>query len=66
MRRARRPLTLLLTLALAVALSGCKSPENGRPRGGGHGGDGGNYIPGAVHPPSKIDGTKKWTALPKA
>lgn len=52
-------------LAAALALSGCKSPEDGRPRGGGHGGDGGNYTRGAVHAPSKIDGTRTWTARPK-
>ena len=54
-----------LGLSLVLVLSGCASPEDGRPRGGGHGGDGGNYVPGAVHVPSKIDGTKTWTARPK-
>ncbi len=60
MRRPRWP-RLVLALGLALALAGCRSPEDGRPRGGGHGGDGGNYIPGRVHPPSKIDGTKDIT-----
>ena len=57
----------LLTLALtaALALCGCHSPEDGRPRGGGPGGDGGNYTRGAVHVPSKLDGTKTWTSRPK-
>jgi hypothetical protein len=50
----------------AVVLSGCSSPEDGRARGGGHGGDGGNYTPAGVHVPSKIDGTKTWTDRPKA
>jgi len=53
-------------LLAALATAGCSSPENGRPRAGGHGGDGGNYTRGAVHAPSKIDGTKTWTARPKA
>ncbi len=43
---------------IALALTGCDSPEVGRPRGGGRGGDGGNYIPGRIEPPSKIDSTK--------
>jgi hypothetical protein len=55
----------LSAVALAAALAGCSSPEDGRPRGGGPGGDGGNYVPGQVHAPSKIDGTKTWTARPK-
>jgi hypothetical protein len=53
-------------LVVAVVLSGCASPEDGRPRGGGHGADGGNYRPGAVHVPSKLDGTRIWTDRPKA
>lgn len=60
----QRRYTLAL-LSLLIPLSGCTSPEDGRPRGGGPGADGGNYRPGAVHAPSKIDGTKKWTARPK-
>lgn len=48
----------LLAAASLVTAPGCQSPEDGRPRGGGHGGDGGNYRRGAVHVPSKIDGTK--------
>ena len=47
-----------LLLPLALTLSGCYDPEDGRARGGGHGGDARNYIPGRVHPPSKIDSTK--------
>jgi hypothetical protein len=53
----------VIALAGAVA-AGCRSPEDGRPRAGGHGGDAGNYVRGAVHAPSKIDGTKTWTARP--
>ncbi|MCA1685212.1 MAG: hypothetical protein LC745_04365 [Planctomycetia bacterium] len=54
-------------VALAVAaFSGCRSPEDGRPRGGGHGGDGGNYRRGAIHVPSKIDGTKSWADRPRS
>jgi hypothetical protein len=52
--------TVVLVLILLPNLAGCKSPEDGRPRGGGHGADGGNYIPNAIHVPSKIDGTKSW------
>jgi hypothetical protein len=58
-----RLLTLALTMTLA--LCGCHSPEDGRARGGGAGGDGGNYTRGAVHVPSKLDGTKTWTSRPK-
>ncbi len=43
---------------IIIFVSGCTSPEDGRPRGGGPGADGGNYRQGSVHPPSKIDGTK--------
>ncbi len=43
---------------LSVVLAGCTSPEDGRPRGGGPGGDGGNYRAKPIHAPSKIDGTK--------
>ena len=45
-------------IGLALVLAGCRSPEDGRPRGGGPGGDARNLIPGRVHPPSKIDATK--------
>ena len=65
MKRSRRLLTLLLPTLLAPAIGGCGSPEYGRARGGGHGGDGGNYRAGGIHAPSKIDGTKTWTARPK-
>jgi hypothetical protein len=51
---------VLLRMILLLNLAGCNSPEDGRPRGGGHGGDGGNYVPNAIHVPSKIDGTKSW------
>jgi len=64
-RRARR-LVVLSAVAVAVASApGCDSPEDGRPRGGGNGGDGGNYRRGAVHVPSKIDGTKSTDPPPK-
>lgn len=43
---------------LAALLSGCASPEDGRPRGGGHGGDAGNYRGRPIKIPSKIDGTR--------
>lgn len=46
-----------------LALPGCDSPENGRPRGGGHGGDGGNYVRGEIHPPSKIESTKDLSGI---
>lgn len=49
--------------ALGLALAGCHSPEDGRPRAGGNGGDGGNYAPGRVSPPSKIDATKDLGAI---
>ena len=55
--RTRDGLLLLITLS-GLALPGCDSPEVGRPRGGGHGADGGNYVPGGIEPPSKIDSTK--------
>jgi hypothetical protein len=45
-------------LAMGLVLAGCRSPEDGRPRGGGRGGDAGNYDRGRAHPPSKIDSTK--------
>jgi hypothetical protein len=43
---------------ILLALAGCASPEDGRPRGGGPGGDGGNYRSKPIHAPSKIDATK--------
>jgi hypothetical protein len=55
-----------LLCAAVLAISGCSSPEDGRVRGGGSGGDGGNYVPGGVHVPSKLDGTKIWTDRPRA
>ncbi len=49
----------LFAIAVMIpALPGCDSPELGRRRGGGHGGDGGNYVRGEIAPPSKIDSTK--------
>ncbi len=57
-----KPMTIrpkLAALALLVpVVPGCHSPEDGRPRGGGHGGDAGNYVVGRERPPSKIDSTK--------
>jgi hypothetical protein len=53
-------------LATILVVPGCSSPEYGRLRGGGHGADGGNYQTGGVHVPSKIDGTRTWTARPKS
>jgi hypothetical protein len=49
---------LALVPLLGLAFPGCNSPEDGRPRGGGHGGDGGNYVRGRIEPPSKIDSTR--------
>jgi len=49
----------VLGILLALTLSGCAGPEDGRPRGGGPGGDGGNYRGKPIHAPSKIDGTKQ-------
>ncbi len=46
------------TSIVAVMAVGCNSPENGRVRGGGPGGDAGNYHQKPVHAPSKLDGTK--------
>jgi hypothetical protein len=43
---------------LVLFVSGCASPEDGRGRGGGPGGDGGNYLGKPIHAPSKIDGTR--------
>lgn len=45
-------------LAACLLLLGCRSPEDGRLRGGGAGGDGGNYDARPIHAPSKIDATK--------
>ena len=56
---ARRLLTLGLLGLAAVSLAGCTSPEDGRTRGSGPGGDGGNYSNKPIHAPSKIDGTKQ-------
>jgi hypothetical protein len=64
---SRVPLrALVVALGLAQSVGGCSSPEDGRPRGGGRGGDGANYAPGSIHVPSKLDGTRAWTAQPKA
>jgi len=51
-----------LVLLGLVAFSGCQSPEEGRPRGGGAGGDGGNYRDKPIHALSKLDGTRPATA----
>jgi hypothetical protein len=48
--------SLLATAAWVIV--GCRGPEDGRPRGGGPGGDAGNYRQKPVHVPSKLDGTK--------
>ena len=53
-----RWITSTLAVAIALPIIGCDSPENGRARGGGTGGDGGNYVAGKIHPPSKTDSTK--------
>jgi hypothetical protein len=52
-------LVVVLCILLASTLGGCTSPEDGRPRGGGPGADGGNYRGKPIHAPSKIDGTKQ-------
>jgi len=54
------PVGLGILVSLILVMGGCTSPEDGRVRGGGNGGDGGNYVRDAVHVPSKIDGTKAW------
>ncbi len=59
------PFALRAAIVIVALTAGCHSPEDGRARGGGSGGDGGNYQPGRVHVPSKIDGTKTWTDRPK-
>jgi hypothetical protein len=46
-----------------MGIIGCSSPEDGRIRGGGAGGDGGNYHDKPVHAPSKIDGTKEMKSV---
>jgi hypothetical protein len=56
--RTTRPVPPSLAVALTVLLAGCASPEDGRPRGGGRGADGGNYLKKPVHAPSKIDSTR--------
>jgi hypothetical protein len=48
----------ILAAILGLSATGCDSPELGRARGGGPGGDGGNYVRGRIEPPSKIDSTK--------
>jgi hypothetical protein len=65
--RISRPIRVLWLWVIGAALLklpatvmiGCGSPEDGRPRGGGPGGDGGNYHKKPVHVPSKLDGTKE-------
>ncbi len=52
-------LAVVLLFMLAAMFCGCAGPEDGRPRGGGAGGDGGNYRVKPIHAPSKIDGTKQ-------
>jgi hypothetical protein len=47
-----------LLILIILAMPGSDSPEPGWPRGGGHGGDGGNYARGKIESPSKIDSTK--------
>jgi hypothetical protein len=54
------PVRRVLLGLILLNLAGCKSPEDGRPRGDGHGADGGNYVRNRIHVPSKIDGTKTW------
>jgi hypothetical protein len=54
----RRLVTAGVMWHLATALAGCRSPEDGRPRGGGAGGDGGNYRQKPVPVPSKLDASK--------
>jgi len=50
LRRQRIVIALLLTALLALAACG---PEDGRARGGGEGGDGGNR-PAQIQPQSKV------------
>jgi hypothetical protein len=56
--RSRAAMRLCGLLFCALLLGGCRSPEDGRLRGGGPGADGGNYREKPVHAPSKLDGTK--------
>ena len=59
MKRIRAPRGYRMKIIpLILLVVGCTSPEDGRPRGGGAGGDGGNYRKLPIHAPSKIDGTK--------
>lgn len=51
----------ILAFLILLSLAGCASPEDGRPRGGGAGADGGNYPSKPIPAPSKLDGTR---ALP--
>ncbi len=51
-------LSLRILAPLALLAASCRSPEDGRPRGGGPGADGGNYAARPVHAPSKIDATR--------
>ena len=56
---SRCGITFVACLGLAVLpIAGCASPEDGRPRDGGAGADGGNYRGKPIHAPSKIDHTK--------
>ncbi len=49
----------IAALVMVVSsFAGCRSPEDGRPRAGGRGGDGGNYRSKPIHAPSKIDATR--------
>jgi hypothetical protein len=63
-RESRRGILFQAPLLAVLLISACASPEDGRPSGGGRGGDGGNYVNKPIHAPSKIDGTKTWTARP--
>jgi hypothetical protein len=49
---------LIFLAVLTSWPAGCASPEDGRPRGGGPGADGGNYRDKPIHVPSKLDGSK--------
>lgn len=49
---------LVIPLILILSCLGCPGPEAARSRGGGHGGDAGNYPAGGPKPASKIDGSK--------